>query len=385
VTAWQQSGLLIKEDVSMASGWSPSPPYCCYVMRSVFNYYPYGYPESSTSLLTIYLILLGIGMNIAAKGESAASQFQLEIEERIAAKRSVKGSLRHADNFAAWSREEGFDVRVANYEAISGYLCMFVLKQKGSSKSVDAILHSLRVLYETVGADAWLTASEIRNLRKLVSEIKYLDSHRINRKRPIRLSALHEWTDRLDLTLKRDLMLTVLCYMGHDGLLRLGELLSGLTTANILWSYDRRSFSVVLDRSKVNRQGDPERIEIPDHRGRSAVKVLIKWYDQMQLWGMEDAILFPAWRRSPDGSKGTVSASWFRAHLKELVRSNGYDPSYYSGHSLRAGGATDLFVARVPYFLIKKMGRWKSDAAMLYYRSEEDVVAAVSRAFSKWG
>ena len=83
-------------------------------------------------------------------------------------------------------------MRVANYEAISGYLCMFDLKQKGSSKSVDAILHSLRVLYETVGADAWLTASEIRNLRKLVSEIKYLDCHRINRKRPIRLSALHE-------------------------------------------------------------------------------------------------------------------------------------------------------------------------------------------------
>ena len=54
----------------------------------------------------------------------------------------------------------------------------------------------------------------------------------------------------------------------------------------------------------------------------------------------------------------------------------------YSGHSLRAGGATDLFVARVPYYLIKKMERWKSDAAMVYYRSEEDVCHAVSKAFS---
>ena len=54
----------------------------------------------------------------------------------------------------------------------------------------------------------------------------------------------------------------------------------------------------------------------------------------------------------------------------------------YSGHSLRAGGGTDLFVARVPYYLIKKIGHWKSDAAMVYYRSEEDVCHAVSMAFS---
>jgi hypothetical protein len=43
-----------------------------------------------------------------------------------------------------------------------------------------------------------------------------------------------------------------------------------------------------------------------------------------------------------------------------------------SGHFLRSGGATGLFVERAPYPMIKKMGRWKSDAAMLYYRSTED-------------
>ena len=103
----------------------------------------------------------------------------------------------------------------------------------------------------------------------------------------------------------------------------------------------------------------------------------------MQLWGVEDSIVFPALRKSKEGFRGTVSASWFRFHLKLLAQDNGCDPSYYSGHSLRAEGATDLFVARVPYFLIKKMGRWKSDSAMLYYRSEENVVAAVAKAFSR--
>ena len=38
-------------------------------------------------------------------------------------------------------------------------------------------------------------------------------------------------------------------------------------------------------------------------------------------------------------------------------------------------------MAIVPYFIIKKMGRWKSDATMLYYRCDEDVNNAVGNAF----
>lgn len=63
----------------------------------------------------------------------------------------------------------------------------------------------------------------------------------------------------------------------------------------------------------------------------------------------------------------------------------GLNPELYSGHSLRAGGATDLFVAKVPYPIIKKAGRWKSDAALLYYRDEEDVAQVVTKAFEMLG
>jgi hypothetical protein len=80
---------------------------------------------------------------------------------------------------------------------------------------------------------------------------------------------------------------------------------------------------------------------------------------------------------------GTVSLDWLRHRIKEAVAQLGLDPKRYSGHSMRAGGATDLFVARVPYFIIKRMGRWTSDAAMVYYRAEEDVRHSVRGAFSK--
>ena len=69
------------------------------------------------------------------------------------------------------------------------------------------------------------------------------------------------------------------------------------------------------------------------------------------------------------------------SRIKLVAQRLGLPADDYSGHSLRAGGATDLLIARVPYFIIKKIGRWSSDAAMVYYRHDEDVIREVSTAF----
>ena len=44
----------------------------------------------------------------------------------------------------------------------------------------------------------------------------------------------------------------------------------------------------------------------------------------------------------------------------------GPNPNHYSGHSCRAGGATDLFAAGVQYYVVKKYGRWTLDTALIY-------------------
>ena len=71
------------------------------------------------------------------------------------------------------------------------------------------------------------------------------------------------------------------------------------------------------------------------------------------------------------------------ACVKRAVEMLGLAKEDYSGHSLRAGGATDIFVARTPYYVIKKIGRWLTDSAMIYYRHEEDVAVAIHRAFRR--
>ena len=77
----------------------------------------------------------------------------------------------------------------------------------------------------------------------------------------------------------------------------------------------------------------------------------------------------------------TPNADSLVSRIKLVAQHLGLPADDYSGHSLRAGGATDLFIARVLYLIIKQMGRWSSDAATVYYRHDEDVIREVSTAF----
>ena len=76
----------------------------------------------------------------------------------------------------------------------------------------------------------------------------------------------------------------------------------------------------------------------------------------------------------------SMSYDYFVSRIKLVALRIGLPVDDYSGHSLCVGEASDLFVARVPYFVIKKTGRWSSDAAMVYYPHDEDVVRKVSAA-----
>jgi hypothetical protein len=55
------------------------------------------------------------------------------------------------------------------------------------------------------------------------------------------------------------------------------------------------------------------------------------------------------------------------------------DPSRYSSHSLRKGGATELLRLQIDIPTIKWLGRWKSMAWLLYTAVSEDSVNRVAR------
>ena len=57
----------------------------------------------------------------------------------------------------------------------------------------------------------------------------------------------------------------------------------------------------------------------------------------------------------------------------------GLSPTGFSGHSLRRGAAVSAVAAGIPRGEIKALGRWRSDAVDLYFKSEPSKILIHSR------
>jgi hypothetical protein len=76
-----------------------------------------------------------------------------------------------------------------------------------------------------------------------------------------------------------------------------------------------------------------------------------------------------------------ISRRWLMAQVDDLLRSINCDPRAYSSHSFRKGGAVSLQELGVEDSIIRRTGRWRSDAFHLYVRdaSTDSLIAACTR------
>ena len=73
-----------------------------------------------------------------------------------------------------------------------------------------------------------------------------------------------------------------------------------------------------------------------------------------------------------------LSYEIYNARIKQLVRVLGLDPSNYSSHSVRAGAATQGAQAGLDSDTIKRLGRWRSQAYMVYLRPPPESYALLA-------
>lgn len=257
-----------------------------------------------------------------------------------------------------------------------------MVRNKGSTRSVGNLLSALKKGSLLIEED-WLEGVDQLRLMSVLSELKFEDLSKSRRKRPLRLRELVAIINGLNLSDPVELAIAVMLAVGHDGLLRSAELLSGFKVTHFEWNHEYNSVRIEIERSKINRSGDSDFVDLFDYGPYSAVLLLRRWFSLHELWNTGEARVFPAIRYGKLDFSKDPSYNWWRKVIKKVWGKIGLEVKYYSGHSLRAGGATDLFVCRVPYYIIKKMGRWKSEAAMLYYRCDEDVKKEVAAAFTK--
>lgn len=167
------------------------------------------------------------------------------------------------------------------------------------------------------------------------------------------------------------LELVALCWLCHNGLLRGGEAVK-LFIGDVIWSRDRRSLKLKIRDSKCNKTGPPEILDFTDWGNESSsVLWMREYFDAYNLWDAPaDAALFPNY----------VVKTTFVSAVQRLVRQVGLEGDF-AGHSFRSGGASDLWAANVPLEAIKKIGRWKSDAVLLYLRDGETTAKKIAMAF----
>jgi hypothetical protein len=213
----------------------------------------------------------------------------------------------------------------------------------------------------------WLQGAALKKFQLLLKSLAFCDRSASKQKRPITADVLQRIADSTDFASVMQFFYFMLLVVAHDGLLRLGELLSGIRVADIEWIQGRTCFRLALYRTKTVRSGPGVHVTFVDSGTQySAVRLLAEWFRIQGLWGQPSKLVFPKPLPSSFDWTVTVSAQAVRRALKQSIARAGLPPEYYSGHSLRGGGATDLFNMGTPYPVVKKYGRWTSDVALIY-------------------
>lgn len=272
-----------------------------------------------------------------------------------------------------------------SYESVGDFLLMLIQERKGSTKSIanDKSQLKTQCLLQNLG---WISYTEDLRLYQLLAVARGEDFSESNVKDALRFAVLIRIIATFDLNNPVHLLKATILACGHNMLLRTAESTSGILAKHVTWllSSRRRGLSLLLPRTKTYRTGKGCTITIEDfNHPFSAVNLLHRWWLLNDFASKPDSYIFPAIVNGKIDLAKPMTGTFLRSLIKCEVAALGLDSSRYSGHSLRAGGATDLFAARIPYWVIKKMGRWTSDAALKYYRSEEDVITSVRKAFKR--
>ena len=303
----------------------------------------------------------------------------------MANKKSVVAAVKKLERYTAFCNSQPYAAFPPTYESVSEFLLTLIRERIGSAKSIENDKSHLKTqcLLRDLG---WLNYTDSIKLRQVLAMAKGEDFSESNVKDALRFSILSKIIATFDLTDPVQLLKATILACGHNMLLRTIESTSGILAEQVTWqlSSRHRGLSLKLFRTKTYRSGSGCLIAIDDFdHPFSAVRLLHRWWLLNDFSNNPKSFLFPAIIKRKIVHSQPMKGDFLRNVIKSGVNDLGLDPKRYSGHSLRAGGATDLFAARIPYWVIQKMGRWTSDAALKYYRSEEDVVSSVRKAFKR--
>jgi integrase len=291
---------------------------------------------------------------LACAGACTATLPQAEVEAYVqagvapATKRAYRADLNH---FEAWGGTiPATDTLVAAY--LADHAALLKVSSLARRLAAVSIAHDARDLPNPVRTP--LVRATMRGIRREHGAAQHQAKPLL---REDLFVVLWATGDRL-----KDLRDRALLLVGFAGGLRRSEL-----AAIDLIDFDRVREGVILTirRSKTDQDGVGRRIGVPF--GRTAhcpVSALENW---LSAAAIVNGPVFRPVDRHGRVSAGRLSGEAVSLILRDRMAAAGFDPTGYSGHSLRAGFATSATRAGVSTFRIRQQTGHASDTMLSRY------------------
>ena len=152
-----------------------------------------------------------------------------------------------------------------------------------------------------------------------------------------------------------------------------------ITRGQVFWS--ERLMLLNFTRTKTLQFGEKV-LKIPVLANPGSKLCPVSAYKEMvrQIPAPADA---PAFVTPQGAGLRPYTYSLFERNLKSAIAKVGLDPSKFSSHSMRRGGASSAFQVGVPTELIQKQGDWASDAYLRYITVSEPDRLKIAQALNQ--
>lgn len=264
-----------------------------------------------------------------------------------ATRRAYTGQWR---SFSAWMEARGAVPLPAAPELVAAYLAHRA--EAGVRPSTLAqCLAAISEAHRMKGFDSPREAAVVREVWKGIKRTVGVEARRVS---PVSLQALRAMVRACPIHGAGLRDRAMLC-LGFAGAFRRSELVA-LEVTDISFVDD--GLVVIVRRSKTDQEGEGSKVGVPfgSHRDTCPVRSLRAWLEHL---GADQGPLFRSVTRGGRVGERLDGRDVARI-IKRRAEGAGLDPVLYSGHSLRAGLATEAARAGRGDRAIMRQGRWRS-------------------------
>jgi hypothetical protein len=244
-----------------------------------------------------------------------------------------------------------------------------------AGRTVGAKLLAIRKEHERRGL-AWLGGNRLRGILKGVEGLRPPSSFR-SKRAPVTISMLEDLNKGLSRTSGLDICIRAICLLSFFCQLRSGEI---LTPKQDLSKFDPRRHATFAHIAESTAENSACNLHLPWSKTQKAqgddvwipqqeapldpIHAIHKHFIKNRL---EINHPIAAYRDDHDNIV-TLTRSKFVRRVNRILRASNKGYPRITGHCFRIGGTTFYLVSGVPPDMVKKYGRWRSQAFLEYWR-----------------